>query len=360
MGVMHPPAERPLRIALLYPGDRDARRRAAPEESRFLPLFHALAELGAQAEPAVYHDGFCEEVREQLANLDGVLCWMNPIQDGRSRSVLNAMLRDIAATGVFVSAHPDVIDKLGTKEVLHTTRGIGWGSDTALYRSAAQLRRELPARLSAGPRVLKRLRGHSGGGVWKVELDGRSETRLRVRHAQRGALEERIAFDEFCRRCEEYFAGDGGMLDQAWQPRLPEGMIRCYLVHGRIEGLGHQAINALYPAPPGALPEAAPLPGPRLYHPPTLPEFQRLKQQVEEEWVPAMQRLLGIDTDSLPVLWDCDFLLGPKSVSGADSYVLCEINASSVSPFPASAIGPVASAALAHAQAAKQRRTLKQ
>ena len=26
------------------------------------------------------------------------------------------------------------------------------------------------------------------------------------------------------------------MIDQVYQPRLPEGMIRCYLVHGTVEG----------------------------------------------------------------------------------------------------------------------------
>lgn len=354
------PDDHPCRVALLYPGDRDARRRAAPEESRFLPLFQALAELGVQAEPAVYHDDFREEVRRQLANADAVLVWVNPIQDGRDRSVLDAMLRELAAAGVFVSAHPDVIMKLGTKEVLHTTRAIGWGCDTHLYRSAVALRRHLPARLAGGARVLKRLRGNGGIGVWKVELasgaGAGSGIVLLVRHAQRRSAEERISLEDFCRRCEAYFAADGGMLDQAYQARLPEGMVRCYLVHGRIAGFGLQAINALYPAPPGAPPEAAPPPGPRLYHPPTLPEFHSLKRQLEEEWVPAMQRLLGVGTESLPVLWDCDFLLGPKDASGNDSYVLCEINASSVSPFPASAVDPVARAILARASAAKQQR----
>src|SRR4029434_7851293 len=151
----------PCQVALLYPGDREARRSPAPEESRFLPLFQALAELAVQAEPAVYHDDFCDDVRRQLMAVDGLLVWMNPIQDGRHRSMLGVMLRDVAAAGVFVSAHPDVIMKLGTKEVLYTTRGIGWGSDVALYRSGTQLRAELPARLHAGARVLKRLRGHS-------------------------------------------------------------------------------------------------------------------------------------------------------------------------------------------------------
>jgi hypothetical protein len=352
----NPPDDRPCRIALVYPGDREARRRAAPEESRFLPLFQALAELGVRAEPAVYHDDFSREVRRQLADVDGVLVWVNPIQDGRDRSVLDAVLREVAATGVFVSAHPDAIGKLGTKEVLYRTRDMGWGSDTRLYRSAAQLQQELPARLAAGARVLKQLRGHSGMGVWKVELAARSETVVRVRHAQRGAVEERITLEQFCRRCEPYFAGGGGMLDQAYQTRLPEGMVRCYLVHGRVEGFGLQAINALHPAPPGAPPESAPPPGPRLYHPPTLPGYQALKQQLEQQWVPQLQRLFGIADDALPVLWDCDFLLGPKTASGADTYVLCEINASSVSPFPESAVLPVARAALVQAREARRRK----
>jgi hypothetical protein len=169
---------------------------------------------------------------------------------------------------------------------------------------------------------------------------------LRVRHAKRGGVEEEIALDEFCRRCAPYFAGEGRVVDQAYQPRLPEGMIRCYLVRDIVGGFGHQAINALYPAPPGASADAAPKPGPRLYYPPTLTDFQVLKRRLESEWVPQMQRLLDLRHAELPLLWDCDFLLGPKDAAGADSYVLCEINASSVSPFPDSAAPLIAQAML--------------
>jgi hypothetical protein len=341
---------RPARIAILDRGDREARRRSAPEDSRVLPLFRALADLGAQAERAVYDEAFADEVRRQIMSVDCVLVWVNPLQGGRDRSVLDAILREAAAAGVFVSGHPDVIAKLGTKEVLYTTRHIGWSSDTHLYRSAAQMREELPARLVVGARVLKQLRGNGGIGVFKVELDGQSETMVRVRHAERGAIEERMTIDAFSRRCDAYFENGGGMLDQEYQKRLIEGMIRCYLVHGRVEGFGLQTINALHPPPPGAPVEAAPKPTKRTYHAPTLPGYQSLKQQLEEEWVPAVQRHFGIESRGLPVLWDCDFLLGPKTASGADTYVLCEINASSVSPFPESAIVPVARAAMESAQ----------
>jgi hypothetical protein len=65
-----------------------------------------------------------------------------------------------------------------------------------------------------------------------------------------------------------------------------------------------------------------------------------------------MQRRFDIDTNQLPVLWDCDFLLGPKRESGEDTYVLCEINVSSVSPFPDSAVTLMAQATLARVQGA--------
>src|SRR5690349_9708307 len=265
------------RIAILYPGDDDGRKNATAENNRFADLFRAFAAEGIHAEPAVYHDDFCGAVREQLMQLDGVLVWFNPIQDGRDRSILDSMLREVAAAGIFVSAHPDIILKLGTKEVLYRTRDIGWSCDTHLYVSIEQMRQELPARLAEGKaRVLKQYRGNGGVGVWKVQLPMNNvqrgflaipqpETIVRVRHAIRGSTEEEITLAEFFRRCEQYFASNGRMIDQEYQERLSEGMIRCYLVHDKVAGFGHQAINALFPAPPGVLPTKAPEPGPRLY-----------------------------------------------------------------------------------------------
>jgi hypothetical protein len=335
------------RIAILYPGDYAARRNATTENNRFADLFGAFAAKGILAEPAVYHDDFAGEVRDQLMQVDAALVWFNPIQDGRSRSILDSMLRDVAAAGVFVSAHPDIILELGTKEVLYRTRDVGWECDTQLYESMQQMRQELPLRLVNGKaRVLKQYRGNGGDGVWKVQLPvnrtslalPQSGTPVRVRHAKRGCIEEEITLGEFFERCEQYFIADGRMIDQEYQERLPEGMIRCYLVQDNVVGFGHQAINALFPAPRDRPPTEAPEPGPRFYHPPSKPEFQALKHQLEQEWVPAVQKLLEIDIRDLPILWDCDFLLGPKKENGEDTYVLCEINVSSVAPYPDSAV----------------------
>jgi Domain of unknown function (DUF6815) len=47
-----------------------------------------------------------------------------------------------------------------------------------------------------------------------------------------------------------------------------------------------------------------------------------------------MMNTLEISEASLPVIWDADFLYGPPDASGADTYVLCEINASSCFAIP--------------------------
>jgi hypothetical protein len=57
-----------------------------------------------------------------------------------------------------------------------------------------------------------------------------------------------------------------------------------------------------------------------------------------------MQQRLGIAVSDLPVLWDTDFLYGAKDASGDDTYVLCEINVSCVSPFPDEALSPLVDA----------------
>ncbi len=335
---------KPQRLAILYSGDGDVRRNATPDNNRFAPLFAAFAAAGVHAEPAVYHDDFCDEVSDQLMRVDGVLVWINPLNTERGRALLDPMLREVAAAGIFVSAHPDVILKLGTKEVLYQTRELGWGCETYRYCSMDELQRELSARLATGEaRVLKQHRGNDGIGVWKVQR-GEGGTALthdavvRVRHAKRGSIEEAITLTEFYGRCSAYFSAGGMMIDQPYQDRLTEGITRCYLVHDKVAGFGHQAINALFPPPAGGSSTDVPAPGPRLYHPPSAPTFQALKRKVEHEWVGAAQKLLGIKREQLPIIWDCDFLLGPKDDAGNDRYVLCEINVSSVAPYPESVV----------------------
>ncbi len=332
---MHTPT-----VALLYPGDRAARDAADPADSRFATLFAALAAAGVQAEPAVWHDDFADEVAAQLQHVQGVLVWCNPIEGGHRRDRLDAVLRGAAHAGVWVSTHPDTILRLGTKDVLFDTRDLPFGSDVHRVHSLDQLAAELPARLQRGARVLKQHRGHSGIGVWRVESAGgpAKPGLLKVLHAQRGSLQELVDMPGLLQRMAPYFepAQGGHLIDQAWQPRLADGMVRAYLVEGRVTGFGHQAINALHPTQPQ--------PGPRLYHGPDEPQFQALRQQLECGWVAQLRECVGLAPEQLPLLWDMDFMYGEPATDGTPRFVLCEVNVSSVSPFPPSCIAPLVAA----------------
>ena len=349
------------KVAVIYHGDAERRRQTTPETSKVPSIFPALASVGLTGVPVVYHDDFRDDVREQLRGMQAALVWVNPIEQGCDRTQLDQLLRDAAAAGLYVSTHPDTILKLGTKQILVDTRAMSWSAPgtpgTLVHRSPEELRAALKAHWAAGAtRVLKQYRGHSGIGVWKVEpaqhVGGppglASEPllpqlpQLRVREAPRGSVEQLLAIDAFVDRCNAYFADEGRMIDQPYQLRLPEGMTRCYLVHDKVEGFGHQAVNALCPAPAGAPRDAYPPTTTRLYTPPDNPAFQALKHELETIWLPQLMDLFHLAAEELPVLWDCDFLLGEKTAEGTDRYVLCEINVSSVSPFPEAVLVPLA------------------
>jgi hypothetical protein len=325
------------RVAILWRGDEAERGSANLETSRFKAVFTALALVGIDAEAVVYEDDVRDTVRAQLLTHDGVLVWVNPIHQRRNRAYLDALLRDVAARGVWVSAHPDVILKMGTKEVLYSTRAMSWGCDSALYRTAEAMRAELPVRLAAGSRVIKRNRGNGGQGVWKVETltNQHKPLMVRVLDATKDTSEE-LPLDEFLERCREYFE-DGSVIDQPFQTRLSEGVVRCYMAGDRCAGFGHQKVKALVDTPTGRAGA-----GPRLYTSNAEPRFQRLRRLMEDEWTPQLITLLDIARSDLPMIWDADFMLGPRGADGSDSYVLGEINVSSVHPIPDEAPAEIA------------------
>jgi hypothetical protein len=335
-----------MRVGLLWRAEWDPvdAGTSVADTCKLRGVFNAFAAAGVDAEPVVYTDETVAEVRQQLLDMDGVLVWVNPIEHGRDRSQLDPLLGEVAAAGVFVSAHPDVILKMGTKDVLVETRDMSWSSDTRLYRTAAELEEQLPGRLAeAGPIVLKQHRGMGGDGVWKVELDpspaGGRPTVL-VQHAAGTAGLERLSLDEFVQRCLPYFAGNGPMVDQPYQPRLAEGMIRSYLTHDKVVGFTHQFPRGLMPPGPDTRPTT------KVFEPPSTERYRTLRARLESEWVPELQRILGLDTHALPVIWDADFLLGPTTEEEEDTYVLCEINVSSTFAFPEFAMPTVAQATL--------------
>jgi hypothetical protein len=199
------------------------------------------------------------------------------------------------------------------------------------------MRAELPARLAVGPRVIKRNRGNGGQGVWKIELmpGPRERHMVRVLDATKDASQD-MPLDAFVQECRRYF-DDGCVIDQPFQIRLTEGVVRCYMAGDRCAGFGHQKVRALVEAP-----DARKSAGPRLYSSNADPRFQHLRGLMENEWTPELISLLDIARDDLPMIWDADFMLGPVAADGADTYVLGEINVSSVFPMPEQAPAEIA------------------
>jgi hypothetical protein len=355
-----------IRIGLLWRGDR--RTDHGPERAEALlgSLFDAFAQLGVATERVVYADDAVEEVGDELLGLDGVLVWVNPIQDGANRARLDRLLMNVSAKGVWVSAHPDVIAKMGTKEVLFQTRLLGWGTDTEVYHSERELAERFPSRLAReGRLVIKQARGNGGNGVWRVDLvdalvgadcAGTLDVCVRVQHAQPSdAPVDEVTLGDFIVRLGDYFAWSGSFVVQPYQPRLAEGMIRCYFVQDQVVGFCHQWPRGLLDR--SALQKLGGAPGQRgPMEDANVPAYQALRLKAESEWVPGMKNLLGLDMQQLPVIWDADFLYGPKTAAGEDTYVLCEINISAVWPYPPWASQKMAQATVAAIRLASARR----
>jgi hypothetical protein len=120
----------------------------------------------------------------------------------------------------------------------------------------------------------------------------------------------------------------------------------------RVVGFGRQYIKALVEPPPEGPDAPSAQPGPRIMHAPDAEPFQALRHKMESEWVPQMMQCLDIEPGALPVIWDADFLFGPRDAAGADTYVLCEINVSSCFAVPDEAPAAIARLTLARCRTA--------
>jgi hypothetical protein len=214
-------------VAIVWRGDKDAPDALQPETSRLKAIFAALGRRGMRPEPAPYDEAHADAFGRRLRELDAVLVWVNPLDAGRSRKALDDILREVASAGVYVSAHPDVIAKMGVKAVLHRTRTMGWGTDTRYYETLAAFEAEFPKLVAGGPRVLKPNRGNGGIGVLKVE--NASYGTVRVQEASGDAAIRVLPLSDFMMQMHDAFSAEDGLLDQPYQIRLIDGMIRCYV-----------------------------------------------------------------------------------------------------------------------------------
>jgi len=317
-------------IALMIFGEPGSAKNALLEE-KYKKLAAHFNEKGFVVDSVVYHDSISGTLAKELIKYKAILVWVNPMEKGHDRKILDALLDELANKGCFISAHPDTILKIGTKEILYRTRETEFGGDIKLYRSVEDFKQKFfLSKELTGIRILKPCRGNGGNGVFKIDASNYNHNRIGITHAKNADEERVLTIDDFFIEFESYFTTNDMLVDQAWNHNIINGMVRCYLTGTKVSGFGYQEVNALYPTKS---------PGPRYYFSEDCGLFRDLKHIMENNWVPQLQEITGIKNEMLPVIWDADFFINRVNTEDpGKKYSLCEINTSCVSPFPESSI----------------------
>ncbi len=317
-------------IAILIFGEAQSTRNAL-EEEKYKNLAIAFRENGFDVDSVIYNDTIADQLYNKLLKYDAILVWINPIEQGNNRNKLDALLIKLSKDGCFVSANPDVIVKIGTKDVLYKTRETEFGGDVKLYHSFEDFKeRFLSSQKRPAIRILKQYRGNGGDGVFKINATGLTKNKITVTHAKKGEEERTLSADDFLEEFKIYFNDGGILIDQPWNEHIINGMVRCYLTGTKVSGFGYQEVNALYPGKK---------PGKRYYFSEYCGLFGDLREIMENKWAPQLQQITGVKIEMMPVIWDADFFINNINTEKTnEKYTLCEINVSCVSPFPESCI----------------------
>lgn len=158
---------KPSSVALMIYGEPGSSK-SVFTEVKYKKLAGYLVERRFTADSVLYHDTIAEKPEKDLLKYNVILVWVNPIEQGRGRTVLDALLRNLSLQGVYVSSHPDMILKMGTNEVLYEVRETEFGGDVKLYRSFIEFKERFPAE-NSGIRIMKQYRGNGSNSVFKVD-----------------------------------------------------------------------------------------------------------------------------------------------------------------------------------------------
>jgi hypothetical protein len=322
-------------VAILVYGETGSDRNALTEE-KYKDLANSFSSRGFNVRSVLYNDDLAGRLSTDLLKFDAVLIWVNPIEQGKDRKKLDSLLLEISKKGCFVSTHPEVIIKMGTKDILYNTKDMDWGGDTKMYTTYEDFVERFHESLQGSKiRVLKQYRGNGGNGVYKIMYE--SAVAVKIIHAIAGNEERTLSWVAFINEFKHFFSNNGLLIDQEWNKNIINGMVRCYLSGTKVAGFGYQEINALYEL--DHITKTYFPPGKRYYFTENCGIFNDLKEIMESRWVPQLRNNLSITEEMMPVIWDADFFINNINNAGSvGKYTLCEINVSCVSPFPSSAI----------------------
>lgn len=295
-----------------------------------MPMIEALRERGWKADAVFYSDVNFDALLDRIpTEYDAYVSRINPghIPGGEARYF--ELLDQLTQRGMVGMPHPDAMVAYGAKDALVKLSDTEMvPNDTYAYYDTESFREEFPNVLSTGIRVLKQNRGSTGSGIWRVEsIDQGSveagqpvpvDTMVRCTEALDNHVEEQT-LGEFMAFCDQYLAGDGGMIvDMPFLPRIVEGEVRILFV-------GEEPIFVVHKKPAEGGFSATLFSGASYtYDEPA--KWQGLVDQFLSDLPLIQERLGGYAT---PLIWTGDFMLDTNP-DGSDAYVLGEINCSCV------------------------------
>ena len=292
-----------------------------------IPICNEIIKLGWGSLPIYYSDSTYEKVKTFLSQpfIQGVIIRINP---GNVRGVTNKkwveLVNSISNIGVRVMTPPDVMKKMGAKDVLGKIGHLNCGlKDTEVYYTINEWISNFPKTLTK-KRVVKQNRGSSGEGIWVVNLVDPESTitnssLLEIQEAVDNHIEI-ITLGEFLTFCYKYLEGDDGLIvNQRFCSRITEGEIRLNMIGNKVEAIVHK--KPVHGGISATLSSGAQY----TQYKPYEPNFSKLITQWQDDKTNIM-KALGLEDIPLPLIWTADFIYGDDN----DTFIIGEINCSCV------------------------------
>jgi len=124
--------------------------------------------------------------------------------------------------------------------------------------------------------------------------------------------------------CKKYLDGENGQLvDQKFLPRIVEGEVRVFMI-------GSQPMELIHKKPAEGGISATMSSGAKyVKYPPDDAKFALLMSKFKAD-LPNLMKSLDLEGQPLPLIWTADFILGPKTADGQDTFFVGEFNCSCV------------------------------
>src|SRR5690625_1408743 len=298
-----------------------------------MPIVNSILDAGWHAEVVYFRPEWSEDIFTYVSdNFDAYISRVNPGNIPRGEQVSFELLTRLSEAGSVGLSTREEMMVYGAKDALVKLNETALvASDTAAYYDVETFHATFPISLSYGERVLKQIRGSTGSGIWRVQIEDKElaasivpgtplplDTELKCTEAVDNHTEIR-QLGEFMNFCDRYIIGDNGMLvDMRFMPRIVEGEIRILLV-----GPDPVVVVHTKPAEGGDNFSATLFSGATYSYdsPEAWPELVEMFAAAR----PVIAEKLG--GDDIPLVWTADFMLA-DAADGHDTYVLGVINCS--------------------------------